>query len=77
MDVLLIKILDDLQHFLSCTQNSFDIIGVIETKITKQVSLLNNLHLNNILMNFLQLKLLQVELFFALLIIYHINVVMT
>ena len=32
---------------MSCTKNNFDIIGVTETGITKQVSLLNNLNLNN------------------------------
>ena len=32
---------------MSCTKNNFDIIGVTETRITKQVSLLNNLYLNN------------------------------
>ena len=32
---------------MSCTKNNFDIIGVTETRITKQVSLLNKLYLNN------------------------------
>ena len=41
------KKIDDLQHLLSCTKNNFDIIGVTETRITKQVSLLNNFNLNN------------------------------
>ena len=41
------KKFDDLQHLLSCTKNNFDMIGVTETRITKQVSLLNNLNLNN------------------------------
>ena len=40
------KNFDDLQHLLSCTKN-FDIIAISETRITKQVSLLNNLDLNN------------------------------
>ena len=40
------KNFDDLQHLLSCTKNNFDIIGVTETRITKQVYLLNNLNLN-------------------------------
>ena len=44
MHVLLIN---DLQHLLSCTKKNFDIIAISETKITKQVSLLNNLNLNN------------------------------
>ena len=47
MDVLLIKIFDDLQHLLNCTKKFFDIIVISETRITKQVSLLNNLNLNN------------------------------
>ena len=70
------KNFDDLQHLLSCTKKNFDIIAISETRITKQVSLLNNLNLN-ILLNLLQLRLLQVVLFFTLLIIYHINVAMT
>ena len=36
------KNFDDLQHLLSCTKNNFDKIGVTETRITKQVSLLNS-----------------------------------
>ena len=41
------KNFDDLQHLLSCTKKNFDIIAISETRITKQVSLLNNLDLNN------------------------------
>ena len=41
------KNFDGLQHLLSCTKNNFDIIGVTKTRITKQVSLLNNLNLIN------------------------------
>ena len=41
------KSFDDLQYLLSCTKNNFDIIGVTETRITNQLSLLNNLNLNN------------------------------
>ena len=41
------KNFDDLQHLLNCTKIFFDIIAIIETRITKQVSLLNNLNLNN------------------------------
>ena len=37
----------DLQHLLNCTEKSFDIIAISETRITKQVSLSNNLNLNN------------------------------
>ena len=38
---------DNLQHILSCTKTDFDTIGVTETRITKQASLLNNLNLSN------------------------------
>ena len=38
---------DDLQHLLSCTKTKFDIIAISETRITKEVSLSNNLNLNN------------------------------
>ena len=41
------KNVHDFQHLLSCTKNFFDIIVAIETRITKHVSLLNNLNLNN------------------------------
>ena len=37
----------DLQHLLSCFKKYFDIIAVSETRITRNVSLLNNLNLNN------------------------------
>ena len=65
------KNFDDLQHLLRCTKKFFDIIAVSETRITKNVSLLNNLNLNNYSFEF------TLRLFFTLLIIYHINVVMT
>ena len=39
------KNFDDLQH-LNHTKTFFDIIAISETRITKQVSLLNNLNLN-------------------------------
>ena len=41
------KDFDDLQHLLSCTKAKFDIISISETRVTRQVSLLNNLNLNN------------------------------
>ena len=41
------KNFDDLQHLLNCTKQNFDIIAISERRITKQVSLLNNLNLNN------------------------------
>ena len=41
------KNFDDLQHLLSCTNKNFDIIAITETKITKNVSITNNLSINN------------------------------
>ena len=41
------KYFDDLQHLLSSTKKVFDIIAVSETRITKQIFLLNNLNLNH------------------------------
>ena len=52
MHVPLIKNFDDLQYLLSCTKKNFDIIAIIETRITKQVSLLSNLNLNNYSLEF-------------------------
>ena len=40
------KNFDDLQYLLSCTKNFFDITAVCETRITENISLLNNLNLN-------------------------------
>ena len=42
----------DLQHLLSSTKKDFDIISVSETRITNQVSLLNNLNLSNYFLEF-------------------------
>ena len=41
------KNFDDLQHLLSYIKTKFDIIVISETRITRQVSLSNNLNLNN------------------------------
>ena len=41
------KNFDDLQYLLSCTKKKIDMIAVTETRITRNVSLLNNLNLNN------------------------------
>ena len=71
------KNFDDLQHLLSSTKKVFDIIAVSETRIARQVSLLNNLNLNHYSFEFTQLRLLQVVPLFTLEMIYHINVVMT
>ena len=71
------KNFDDLQHLLSCTKKIFDIIAIGETRITKQVSLLNNLNLNNYSFEFTTTETSAGIPFFALLIICHVNVVMT
>ena len=47
------KDFDDFQHLLSCTKAKFDIISISETRITRQVSLLNNLNLNNYSVEFI------------------------
>ena len=41
------KNFDGLQHLLNCTKFFFDIIAISKMRITKQVSLSNNLNLNN------------------------------
>ena len=46
------KNFDDRQHLLSCTKTKFDIKAISETRITKQVSLSNNLNLNNYSLEF-------------------------
>ena len=40
------KSFDDPQHLLNCAKKSFDIIAISETRITKQVSVSNNLNHN-------------------------------
>ena len=52
MHVLLMKIFDDLQHLLSCTQKNFDIIATSETRVTKNIYLLNNLNFINYSLEF-------------------------
>ena len=42
----------DPQHLLSCPKTKFDIIAISETRITRQVPLLNNLNLNNYFFEF-------------------------
>ena len=46
------KKFDDLQHLLSCTKTFFDIIAISETRMTKHISLLNNLNLNDCSLKF-------------------------
>ena len=41
------KTFEEFQHLLSCTKTKFEIIAISETRIARQVSLLNNLNLNN------------------------------
>ena len=41
------KNFDNLQHLLSCTQKNFGIIAISETRVKKNISLLNNLNFNN------------------------------
>ena len=41
------KNFDNLQYLLKCTKNNFDILGVSDTRITKQISLLNNWNINS------------------------------
>ena len=55
----------------------FGIIAISETRITKQVSLLNNLNLNNYSFEFTATETSAGGTFFTLLIIYHINALMT
>ena len=40
------KNVDDLKHLLSCTNKTFDVIAIAESRITKNVSLTNNLTMN-------------------------------
>ena len=41
------KNFDDLEYLLNCTNKNTDIIAIMDTKITKSVSLTNNLIMNN------------------------------
>ena len=67
----------DLQHLLSCTKKIFNIVAISETRITKQVSLLNNLNLNNYSVEFTPTETSAGVPFFTLPIIYSTNVIMT
>ena len=53
---LLNKKFDDLQHLLSCIKIIFDIIAIKERRITKQISLLNNLNLKNYSFEFISIE---------------------
>ena len=41
------KNFNELEHLLSCTNKNFDVIAISETRITKNISLTNNLIMNN------------------------------
>ena len=41
------KNFDDLQHLLTCTNKNFDVFAITETRITKNVSITNNLSISN------------------------------
>ena len=41
------KNFNELEHLLSCTNKNFDVIAISETRITKNISLTNNLIINN------------------------------
>ena len=43
----LTKNFDNLQHLLSCTNKNFEIIAITETRITKNLSIANNLNIKN------------------------------
>ena len=47
MHVLLVRTLTYLQHFLSCTNKDFNIIAITKSRITKSVSITNNLNIKN------------------------------
>ena len=46
------KNFNELEHLLSCTNKNFDVIAISETRITKNVSLTNNLTMNNLSTDF-------------------------
>ena len=46
------KYFDNLQYLLSSTEEIFDVIAISETRITKKVSLSNNLNLNKYSLEF-------------------------
>ena len=41
------KNFDDIQHLLSCTSKEFDKIAISETRVTKNISLINHLNFKN------------------------------
>ena len=67
---------DDLEHLLSCTNENLDVSAIIETRITKNVSLTNNLTMNNFSFEFAPTE-SSAGGTIILLITYHINLART
>ena len=61
---------------MSCTKSFFDIIAIGETRITKNVCLLNNMDINNYCFEFTPAETSAGCALLYILIIYHINVIM-
>ena len=71
------KNFDHLEYILKCTNKSFDIIAVSETRISKKTSLTFNINLRSYSLNEPQQNPQQVELFCIFLIVSHINHALT
>ena len=71
------KNFDGLDYLLKCTNETFDVITVSETKITAKASLTCNINLNNYFMNQSQQNLQGVESSLIYQIVCHINHVLT
>ena len=71
----LCKNFPELQHLLSCTNKTFEITAITDSRIRKNVSILNNL--NIILLSLPQQNLQLVVLFCILLITFYTNLVKT
>ena len=71
------KNFDDLEYLLKCTNKSFDIIVVSETRISKKASLACNINLKNYSFESTPQNPQQVELFCIFLILSHIKHALT
>ena len=71
------KNFDDLEYLLKCTNKSFDIIVVSETRISKKASLACNINLKNYSFESTPQNPQQVEHFYIFLIVSHINHALT
>ena len=71
------KNFDDLKYLLKCTNKSFDIIVVSETRISKKASLACNINLKNYSFESTPQNPQQVELFCIFLILSHIKHALT